>query len=364
MNSVIGLATLGGLAAVMVGVGSASGAATAGDVRITGAGATFPAPLYKKWVVEFEKAPEGHGAKIDYNSIGSGGGIKAITDKTVAFGASDAPLSKKELDGMGGAEKVVQIPSCAGGVVPAYNLPDVKGELKFTGEVLARIFQGKVSKWSDKAIADLNPGVKLPDLAITPAYRTDGSGTTFVWTNYLATQSEEFKSTIGMGKQVQWPVGQGGKGNEGVAAVVQQTPGAIGYIEANYATANKIAFGGVKNAAGKFVKASPESISAAGAGAAEKFTGTVFAADIWNQPGDKSYPIASFTYLIVYKDLDNLKSADEAKAVAGFFWWATSKGQSTCSEMDYAPLAPAVQAKVKDALKMLSYQGKPVVDGK
>lgn len=329
------------------------------DTRITGAGATFPAPLYKRWVVEFEKvAPN---VKVDYNSIGSGGGVKAITDKTVAFAGSDAPLNKKEIDALGGEDKVVQVPSCAGGVVPAYNVPGVKEELKFTGDVLAQIFMGKISKWNDPALASLNPGVKLPDLAITPAWRTDGSGTTFVWTNYLATQSEDFKSSIGMGKQVQWPVGQGGKGNEGVTAVVQQTAGSIGYIESNYATANKIAFGSVKNYAGAFVKASPESISAAGAGAVGKFQGTVLSADIWSQPGDNAYPIASFTYLIVYKDLKNVKSVEEAQAVVHFLNWATTSGQTFAGQMDYAPLATPVQAKVAAALASITFQGKPVM---
>lgn len=354
MKNLIGL--VGGL---VVGL-SAVGLADAAEVRVTGAGATFPEPLYKKWVVEFEKAPAGKDVKIDYNGIGSGGGIKAITDKTVGFAGSDAPLSKKEIEALGGPDKVVQVPSCAGGVVPAYNVPGVKEELKFTGDLLAKIFAGKVSKWNDKLIAEVNPGVTLPDLAITPAYRTDGSGTTFVFTNYLATQSEEFKGSIGTGKQVQWPTGQGGKGNPGVAAVVQQTPGAIGYIEANYATANKIAYGSVKNIAGKFIKASPDTVSAAGAAAAGKFSGTVLAADIWNQPGDTSYPIASFTYLIVYKDLASVKTIEEAKAVAGFLTWATTRGQTLASEMDYAPLAPDVQKKVGDALATITFGGKSV----
>jgi phosphate transport system substrate-binding protein len=355
VKNLIGL--VGGVA---VGLGTmASGAiASAGEIRLTGAGATFPAPLYKKWVVEFEKAPAGKNVKIDYNSIGSGGGIKDITAKTVAFAGSDAPLSKKEILALGGEDKIVQIPSCAGGVVPAYNLPGVKGELKFTGEVLAKIYQGKIGKWNDRAIAELNEGMALPDLAITPAYRSDGSGTTFVWTNYLATQSEDFKGAVGTGKQVQWPTGQGGKGNEGVSAIVQQTPGAIGYIEANYANANTIAYGSVKNAAGKFVRASADTISAAGASAVSKFKGTVLAADIWNQPGDNAYPIASFTYLIVYKDLGNLKSMDEARAAAGFLAWAVTRGQTLASEMDYAPLAPDVQKKVAEALGTITYQGK------
>lgn len=335
-----------------------STAAFAADVRLTGAGATFPAPLYKKWVVEFEKVAPG--VKLDYNSIGSGGGIKAISDKTVAFGASDAPLSKKELEGMGSDEGVTEVPTCAGAVVPAYNLPGVTGEINFTGDLLCKIFAGKVSKWNDKAIAELNPGVKLPDLAITPAYRTDGSGTTYVFSNYLASMSEEFKSSVGAGKQVKWPVGQGGKGNEGVAAVIQQTAGALGYVESNYANANKIAYGAVKNKAGKFVKATPESISAAGTAAVEQFKGTHLTANILDQAGEGAYPISSFTYIIVYNNLSNLKSIDEAKAVVHFLTWATTDGQSTAGSMDYAPLAAPVKAKVAEAISKLTYKGQPV----
>lgn len=349
--------TLLGRAALVVGGALLVSSAALADVRVTGAGATFPEPLYKRWVAEFEAVPAGKGVKIDYSGVGSGGGIKAITDKTVAFAGSDAPLSKAEIEKLGGDSKVVQVPSCAGGVVPAYNVPELKGDLNFTGDVLAKIFQGKISKWNDPAIAALNPDEKLPDLVITPAYRTDGSGTTYVWTNYLATQSDDFKSTIGAGKQVQWPTGQGGKGNPGVAAVIQQTKGALGYIEANFATQNKIAFGKVKNAAGKFVKASPETVAAAGEAAVNQLTGQVMAANIWNQAGEKAYPAASFTYLIVYKDMDSVKGEDEAKATYAFLNWAVTGGQTLASEMDYAPLAPAVQAKVTAVLKGLTFKG-------
>ncbi len=254
----------------------------------------------------------------------------------------------------------MQIPSCAGAVVPAYNLPTVKADLKLTGDVLADIFSGKVSKWNDKRIAELNAGVTLPDTAITPAWRTDGSGTTYVFTNYLATQSEEFKGSIGTGKQVKWPVGQGGKGNEGVAAVVQQTPGAIGYIELNYALQKKIAFASVKNQAGKFVKATPESVSYDGEGAVSSLKGSLLAADIWNQPGDNSYPIASFTYLIVYRDLNNLASQDEAQALVNFLTWAVTDGQAEAGKLDYAPLSKGVQTASINALKTLTYKGKAV----
>jgi len=325
-----------------------------GDVRLSGAGATFPAPLYKKWVSEYEK--KNPTVKIDYQSIGSGGGIKNITDKTVAFGATDAPLNKKEIEALGGESKIIQFPATAGGVVPAFNVPGVTSEINFTGEIIADMFSGKIAKWNDARLVAINKDAKLPDLAITPAWRTDGSGTTFVFTSYLATQSAEFKSSIGAGKQVKWPVGQGGKGNEGVAAVIQQTPGAIGYIESNYATANKIAFGSVKNGAGKFMKASPASISAAGEGAASVLKGQVLAADIWNQPGDTSYPIAAFTYIIIYADLGNLKNEAEAKALTSFWEWALKDGQKFAGDMDYAPLASSVVQKSLDALALAKFK--------
>jgi len=329
--------------------------AFAGEVRIQGGGATFPNPLYQKWAAEYQKAHSD--VKIDYQSIGSGGGIKGITEKTFAFAGSDAPMNKGEIEKAGGPDALVQVPSCAGGVVPAYNVPGVKGELQFTGPILAEIFMGTITKWNDPKLVAINKDAGLPDAAITPAWRTDGSGTTYVWTNYLATQSDEFKSTVGTGKQVKWPVGQGGKGNEGVAAVVQQTTGALGYIEVNYANANKIAFGPVKNSAGKFVKATPATISAAGAGAVEQLKGTILAANLWNQPGDESYPIASFTYLIVYKNLDSVKDADSAKALVDFLTWATHDGQKFASDLDYAPLAKGVQEKVEKALAAVTFKG-------
>jgi phosphate transport system substrate-binding protein len=333
--------------------------AAASEVRIQGGGATFPNPLYLRWVTEYQKThPD---VKIDYQSIGSGGGIKGITDKTFHFAGSDAPLSKKELAAAGGAENIVEIPSVAGAIVPAYNVPGVSGTLNLTGEVLAGIFMGKITLWNDPQITALNPGAALPQIGIVPAWRTDGSGTTFVFTNYLATQSDEFKTTVGPGKQVKWPTGQGGKGNEGVAAIVQQTAGAIGYIELNYATANRITFGAVRNSSGEFVKASNETVSAAGAGAADTMSGTVLAADIWNQKGQRAYPISAFTYLIVYKDLNNLSAPEAAKGLADFLWWATHEGQKFASEMGYAPLARPVQEKIEAALKCLEHKGSPVL---
>lgn len=341
------------------------GATTASaQTKLQGAGATFPAPLYKRWVAEYQKINPS--VAIDYASIGSGGGIKGFTEKTVDFGATDAPMSKAELEKAGGAANIVEIPSCAGAVVPAYNLPGVS-ELKFSGDLLAKIYLGKINKWNDPAITAMNPGVDLPATAITPVSRTDGSGTTFVWTNYLATQSEDFKGTIGAGKAVKFPTGQGGKGNEGVTAVVQQTPGAIGYIESNYANQNKISYGLVQNKDGKFVKATPAAVSAAGAGAVEQLKGNLLTANIWNQSGADAYPISSFTYVLVYKDLGNVKSKEQAQALVNFLWWATHDGQKLAGELDYAPLAESVQKKIEEALAMLSHGGaelKPVAAAK
>ena len=356
-NLILRLALMGSSKTLTTAVALAVVAGLAhGDVRLQGAGATFPNPLYQKWVSEYQKQhPD---VKIDYQSIGSGGGVKAITDKTVDFAGSDAPLTKKQIEALGG--KAVQIPTTAGAVVLAYNLPNFNGELTLSGEAIADIFQGKITRWNDAKLAKLQPaGVTLPDAAITPAWRTDGSGTSFVFTNYLATQSESFRETIGKGSQVKWPVGTGGKGNDGVAAIVRSTPGTIGYVELNYATMNKIPFATVINKDGKPVKASPKTVSAAGAGAVSAMKPDSLAVPIWNQSGDDAYPISALTYLIVYNDLGNVKSPEQAKALAGFLAWATSTdgGQPLCESLDYAPLAPAVAEKAQAAIKALTYNG-------
>jgi phosphate transport system substrate-binding protein len=323
------------------------------EIRLQGAGATFPNPIYQRWVSEYQKAnPD---VKIDYQSIGSGGGIKGITEKTVDFAGSDAPMSKKEIAAAG---DVIHIPTVAGAVVLAYNAPGLN-DLKLDGDLVAQIFMGKITKWNDPKIAALNAGVTLQDIAITPAWRTDGSGTSFVFTNYLCTQSEDFKGTVGPGKQVKWPVGQGGKGNEGVTAVVQQTPGAIGYIELNYAVANKIPFALMKNKDGKFVKASTESVSAAGAGAVGSMKNSL-AVDIWNQAGADAYPISAQTYIIVYRDLSYVKDPAKARALVGFLKWSLTDGQKLATEMTYAPLAELVQKKALDAVNGLVWDGKAV----
>jgi phosphate transport system substrate-binding protein len=339
------------VAALVLSCGGAASAA----VRLQGAGATFPNPIYQKWVAEFGKVKPD--VQIDYQSIGSGGGIKGLLGKTIDFAGSDAPMNAKEQQQAGAA--IVHIPTVAGSIVPAYNLPGFSGELKLSGPVLAEIFMGKISQWNDPKIAQLNGGAKLPNLAITPVWRTDGSGTTFVFTSYLATQSGEWKETVGAAKSVEWPTGQGGKGNEGVTAGVQSTAGAIGYVELNYATQNKLPFASMQNKAGKFVKASPKTVAAAGAGAVDKM-GSSLAVDIWDQAGDDVYPISAFTYVIVYKDLGGLKSQQKAQAVVDFLSWATHDGQAMAASMDYAPLAPAVQDKVKAAISSLTFNGQPL----
>jgi phosphate transport system substrate-binding protein len=352
---------------VMPGCGSDSsndgdGKSPASSIRISGSGATFPGPLYMRWVSEYAKVATN--VRIDYAAIGSGGGIKHIIQKTSHFAGSDAPLKDSEIEKMGGKAAVVEVPSVAGSVVVTYNLPTVSQDLKLTGDLIADIYLRKVTRWNDARIAELNEGVELPDIAITPVSRSDGSGTTFVFTKFLSTQSDEFSQTIGSGKQVQWKSGsQGGKGNQGVTQAVQQVVGGIGYVEFNYASQNKLPSALIKNRSGKFIKSSPETVAAAGAGAADQMSGNILAANIWNQKGENAYPIAAFTYMIVYSDLHNLPDKATAKALADYLWWATHDGQALAGEMDYAPLAPAVQAKVEAALKTLTYKGEALQVG-
>jgi len=345
------------------GCGGDSDSSSGGkQIRLSGSGATFPGPLYMRWVSEYANVADG--VRIDYAAIGSGGGIKHISQQTVHFAGSDAPLKDSEVQKMGGEAAVIEIPSVAGSVVLTYNLPTVTTDLKLTGDLVADIYLRKVTRWSDPRIAALNKGVALPDIAITPVNRSDGSGTTYVFTQYLCTQSDEFKRTIGAGKQVQWKSGsQGGKGNQGVTQGVQQAIGGIGYVEFNYASQNKLPTALMQNRAGKFIKSSPQSVAAAGAGAAEQMSGNLLAADIWNQQGQDAYPIAAFTYLIVYSDLNNLPNKDAAQALADFLWWCTHEGQKFAGDMDYAPLAPPVQAKVEALLKTLTYKGEALQIG-
>jgi phosphate transport system substrate-binding protein len=326
----------------------AAAPARAESLLINGAGATFPFPLYSKWFSEYNKLhPD---LKFNYQSIGSGGGIKQITEKTVDFGASDAPMSDEEL---AKAPGIMHIPTVAGAVVIVYNgAPD---GLKLKGEVVADIFHGKITKWNDPRIAAANPGMKLPDSAIAVAHRSDGSGTTAVFTNYLAKVSPDWKKSVGEGKSVKFPSGVGGKGNEGVTGIVKSTPGAIGYVELAYAKQNKLAMASIENAAGEFIAPSVEatSLAALGAELPADFRGSITGAK-----GKGAYPIASFTYLLVYRDQVEEKKGE---ALLGFLWWSMHDGQKLAPPLDYAPLPEAVRSRVEALLKDLTVKGKKIL---
>ena len=323
-----------------------AGSALAADkILINGAGATFPFPIYSKWFSEYNKLhPD---IQINYQSIGSGGGIKQVTEKTVDFGATDAPMSAEELKKAPG---IVHVPTVMGAVVVVTNGTGLE-KLKLSGETLAQIFLGKIARWNDPAIAKDNAGVKLPDAAIAVVHRSDGSGTTSVFTDYLAKVSPEWKSGPGAGKSVNWPSGLGGKGNEGVTGLVKQTDGAIGYVELAYAKQNKLPMASLKNADGKFVDASIESVSAA---AAKAEIPDDYRVSITNAPGAAAYPIASFTYLLVYQEMQDAKGAELAK----FLWWAIHEGQKMAADLDYAPLPKPLVSRVEKTLKSLKVQGK------
>src|SRR5579863_2821249 len=264
-----------------------------GQTTLNGAGATFPYPIYSKWFSEYHKLhPD---VQVNYQSIGSGGGIRQITAGTVDFGASDMPMTDKQLQEYKG--KILNLPTVLGAVVPAYNIPGVGGEVKFTPEALAGIFLGKITKWNDKAITSVNPGINFPDRDIIVVHRSDGSGTSFIWTDYLSKVSPEWKSQVGAGTSVNWPIGMGGKGNEGVAGFIRQLPGSIGYVELIYAIQNNITYGSVRNSAGTFVKASLEGVTAAAASAPKMPAD--FRVSITNAPGKDAYPISSFTWLLI-----------------------------------------------------------------
>ncbi len=319
-------------------------AALASAASLNGAGATFPYPIYSKWFGEYHKAhPD---VEINYQSIGSGGGIRQLQQGTVDFGASDMPLNDTQLKEMG--KQIVQLPTVLGAVVPAYNVSGVSGEVKFTPQALAGIYLGTVTKWNDKALTSANPGVNLPDKTIIVVHRSDGSGTTFVFTDYLSKVSPEWKQRVGANTSVKWPVGLGGKGNEGVAGVIRQMDGAIGYVELIYALQNKIAFGPVQNAAGQFVKASLQSTTAAAASV--KAMPADFRVSITNAAGKDSYPIASFTYLLVPTQWND---AAKSKIMTDFLAWMLGSGQSMVLQLDYAPLPQAVVEKERAALKQI-----------
>ncbi len=334
------------LIAVAVALG-AVGALAAGNLLVTGAGATFPFPLYSKWFSDYNK--KNPTLRFNYQSIGSGGGIKQITERTVDFGASDAPMTDEQ---MAKAAGVTHVPTVLGAVVVTYNAP--VESLRLTPETLSGIFLGKITKWNDPALARDNPGAKLPDAAITVAHRSDGSGTTNIFTDYLSKVSPQWKEKVGKGTSVKWPVGLGAKGNEGVTGLVKGTPGAIGYVELAYATQNKLPTSSLKNRDGAFVKPSLEATSEAAAGVEMPDD---FRVSITDPSGKAAYPIAGFTYLLVYKD-----QADKAKgeALLRFLWWAIHDGQAAAAPLDYAPLPKPVVAKVEKKLHAMTVQGKPL----
>jgi phosphate transport system substrate-binding protein len=322
------------MALMVTGVASAQ--------KITAAGATFPYPIYNKWFTEYAKAHPG--VEINYQSLGSGAGIKQVSEGTVDFGASDGPMNDQQL-----AEakvKVMHVPTVLGAVVPVYNIPGVSKDLNFTGDEIADIYLGKITKWNDARLVKDNPGANLPDKAILPVYRSDGSGTTYIFTDYLSKISPEWSSKVGKATSVKWPAGIGQKGNEGVAGMVRQTPGSFGYVELIYALQNKMAYGAVKNLAGKFLQGSPDGVTAAAAASAKTMPAD-YRVSITNAPGATSYPISSFTWLLIPKQF-----ADPAKgaAVKGFLTWMLEHGESEATGMGYAPLPVQVQTMVKKTI--------------
>jgi phosphate transport system substrate-binding protein len=329
----------------------------AAQVQLNGAGATFPNIIYQNWMLAYNQThPD---VKLNYQSIGSGGGIRQFSDGTVDFGGTDAPMSDSAIAAIGG--NVLHIPTVLGAVVAAYNLPDVAQAVRLTPDVLADIFLGKVTKWNDARIASVNSGVTLPNQDIIVVHRSDGSGTSFVWTDYLSKVSPEWSQQVGKGPSVNWPVGLGGRGNEGVAATVRQTPGAIGYVELGYALINKMPFATLRNQSGKFVVASLESVTAAAAGAMKDMgANTDFRVSITNSTGAQAYPAASFTWLLIHKTYDD---SAKARALVQFVWWAENDGQAKAAEVGYAPLPKELRPWIQARLKSITAGGRAVWKG-
>jgi len=315
-------------------------------ILITGAGATFPNPMYSKWFDEYHK--KFPNVQVNYQSIGSGGGIKQVTEGTVDFGASDGPMNDEQLKAFQDKRgyPVLHFPTVLGADVPAYNIPGVSAELNFTPEVLAGIFLGKITKWNDPSIAGANKGVNLPASDILVVHRSDGSGTTYIWTDYLSKISDEWKSKVGKGTSVNWPVGLGNKGNEGVAGLIKQTPNAFGYIELIYAIQNNMPYGRVKNSSGAFIKADLASVTAAAAGAAKDMPDD-FRVSITNAPGKTAYPISSFTWLLIPA---KIQDAPKREAIKTFLKWMLADGQNYTEALSYAKLPKEVVAKENKAI--------------
>lgn len=321
----------------------------AAQVLINGAGATFPYPLYSKWFDVYSRVDPG--LHFNYQSIGSGGGIKQLFNRTVDFGASDAPLSEKQI--ASAPAKVLHFPTVLGGVVLIYNVPNFTGTLKLTGPVIADIYLSKVTSWNDPAISKLNPGVTLPDIPIVVCHRSDGSGTSFIFTDYLSKVNEDWKKEPGKGTSVKWPTGLGGKGNEGVTALVQQTPGAIGYVELIYAVNNKLPYALLQNHDGNWVQASIETVTAAASADAAQIPAD-FRVSITDAPGANSYPLSSFTYLLVYQQQSD---ATKGKALVGFLRWMLTDGQQYAAPLTYAPLPAQVVQNEQVQIQRITLPG-------
>ena len=330
---------------------TASSSASGGSVDLTGAGATFPYPIYSKWFSDYAQKT---GVKINYQSIGSGGGIRQLSEQTVDFGASDSPMSDDEMSKAKGGP-IIHIPTVLGADVVTYNLPGVTAALKLTPEAIAGIFMGTIKKWNDTRITSLNPGVSLPNQDVLVVHRSDGSGTTYIFTDYLSTAVPAWKSGVGKGKEVKWPVGVGAKGNEGVAGQVKQTPGSVGYVELAYAKQNNLPIAAVRNQAGQFVTASVAAVTAAAAGAVAKLpANTDYRISIVDAPGAGSYPISSFTWILVYQ---HQRDAAKGKKLVDFLNWALTDGETEVSALDYAPLPTDMAANVKQRLTSIDNSG-------
>jgi len=343
---VLGLITIVVVSAVIGGTGYAK------DVELTGAGATFPYPLYSKMFDVYNKE---YGVKVNYQAIGSGGGIRQLINKTVDFGGSDAMMSDKDL--AEASAPVLHIPTCAGAVVLTYNLAG-NPKLRFTPDIIADLFLGKITKWSDPRISAINPGVKLPNMNITVAHRSDGSGTTFIFSDYLSKVSAEWKDKVGTGPSLNWPTGLGGKGNPGVAGLVQQTPGSVGYVELIYALQNKMPYGMVKNKKGTFVTATIASTSLA----AETNLPEDMKVSLTDTDAPQGYPISGFTWILIYKELNyGEKSKEKADEVVKLLWWMTHEGQKYAEPLEYAPLSKKAVINAEKLVKSVTYNGKPVM---
>lgn len=342
--------------AITIAIVVASLATTNGQTIINGAGATFPYPLISKWSNEYHKLnPD---IQINYQSIGSGGGIRQLIAGTVDFGASDAPMTDEQLHAADSAHGVViHIPETLGAVVVVYNIPGVNQTLRFDGQTIADIFLGKITTWDDSKIKTLNPDVNLPNIPIVVVHRADGSGTTYIFADYLSKISAEWKDKVGKSTSLNWPVGVGGKGNEGVAGQVSRTPGAIGYVELIYALQNNISFGDIENQAGAFVHPSIAGVSEALANAAKTLPEDL-RFSITNAPGKDSYPISSATWLLVYR---KQSSYTQGKAALDFIYWAVTEGQKYSADLDYAPLPKQIQSLDVQKLKMVEYNGSSIL---